>query len=76
MKKIIKRIEEEYDDKCTIRIKCNKAAKDELMPLLKELKYLGNVGASRSIEILDWDGDNKFGFDGDGPSTIYDIKEE
>lgn len=37
-----------------IVIECNGAAKDDLLPLLQELEYMGNVGSSRSLQIEDW----------------------
>jgi hypothetical protein len=43
--------------------------------LLYNLKMLGDNGASREINIDDWEyGQNKFGFDGDGIDKIYSLK--
>lgn len=56
-----------------IIIRCNQYAADELLPLLKELKSMTGKGCSRTIKIEDYDGNNSFGIDGDGPSTISEI---
>lgn len=55
----------------TIVIKCNSAGKNDLLPLLEEIKHLGSVGSSRTIKIVDEEG--VYGFDGDGPSRITSI---
>jgi hypothetical protein len=49
----------DYRDSVTLTIECNRAAADELLPLLKELKTLGNIGASRSIVIEYRTGESK-----------------
>lgn len=63
-------------DKMEITIECNRAAMDEIVPLLEEMKAMGSIGSSRSITIEDWseNGEAVHGFDGDGPSKISDIK--
>lgn len=62
------------DDAQTYTLKVND--KDgSLLKLLEGVKYLGDVGSSRSIMIEDMDeGKNKFSFDGDGADKIYDIQ--
>lgn len=63
-----------FNSESTIIIKCSVFAATELLPLLKELKLMGNVGCSRAIKIEDWEGKkNLFGFDGDEPSSIGSI---
>ena len=52
--------------------------KECLLPLLKQLKTMGDIGASRNIKIEDWNreedwGVNKFGMDGDGSHGISKI---
>jgi len=59
-----------------IIIECNEPAFRDLLPLLETLRRLGDIGASRSIVIEDYDGKNRFGFDGDGPSKIESIIEK
>jgi len=57
----------------------NEYAKDELVPLLEDLKSMGDMGASRSIILEDWGEDGgtvTHGFDGDGPSAIENIEVE
>jgi hypothetical protein len=56
-----------------IEIVCSREAEKALIPLLLELRKLGSVGASRSIEIKDWDGRTRFDFDGDGSCKIHSI---
>ena len=63
-----------FDSESTIVIKCSVYAATELVPLLKQLKLMGSIGSSRAIKIEDWDGENGFGFDGDGPSSIKSIE--
>ncbi|MBN2256691.1 MAG: hypothetical protein JW704_02555 [Anaerolineaceae bacterium] len=76
MRKLIKRLEEDYKTLHEVKVVLNESALGELMPLLNEVKRLGDVGASRTIKIEDWDGKNVFGFDGDGPSKIQSIEEK
>jgi len=64
----------EYRDTVTIGIKCNQAAADAILPLLKELRHMGNAGCSRGIKIEEYDGESNFGFDGDGPDRIESIE--
>ena len=66
-------------DDVTLTITLNRAALAEVKPLLEDLKELGDLGCSRAVIIEDWtrddDGGNTtHGFDGDGPSKIFDIK--
>lgn len=66
-------------DEVTLTITLNRAALAEIRPLLEDLQRLGDLGCSRSVIIEDWteddDGGNTtHGFDGDGPSKIFDIK--
>jgi hypothetical protein len=63
-----------YNDSVKLIIKCNRAAADSMIPLLKELKYMGRAGCSRGIEIKEYDGEHSFGFDGDGPDRIDSIE--
>jgi hypothetical protein len=65
---------EAVPERHTIEITCSAQAVEELVPLLRELEYLGGVGSSRGLEILDWDGNTNFGFDGDGNAKIDSIK--
>ena len=65
-----------YDQKRRIIIECNQAAFDDILPLLKEMKRMGDIGSSRSITIEHWDGKTNFGFDGDGPSQIESLVEK
>ena len=79
--KIMKTAKGDYKDKVRIIIDCNRSAADSLMPLLEQIKIMGNIGSSRSITIEDWNRDeewaeNGFGFDGDGPDRIDEIKLE
>ena len=46
---------------------------DELIPMLKEFQMMTSWGSSRTIKIEDWEGNNTFGIDGDGPSKITKI---
>ena len=57
-----------------IELEVSDQALEELLPLLKELKRMGSAGCSRNIVIEDYDGQSKFGFDGDGSSKITSIK--
>ena len=69
-------LEEIRDDtEHRIELTCTKQTIDTLVPLLKELRYLGRVGASRTVRIEDWDDNRRsqFGFDGDGADHIGDI---
>lgn len=64
-------------EEVTLTITLNRAALAEVKPLLEDLQAMGSQGCSRSIIIEDWgeDGGNTTrGFDGDGPSKIFDIK--
>lgn len=71
-------------EKFKIIIECNEPAKDSLEPLLKSLKYLGDLGCSRGILIEDAapelegekDLSDRHGFDGDGPDRITKITVE
>jgi 2'-5' RNA ligase len=66
------RLEEAASD-VTITFKASDEAAESIVPLLKELKKMGSQGSSRDIKIEDWDGRDRFGFDGDGASKIGDI---
>jgi len=61
-----------HDNK--IEIECSEFAAKQIYPLLKELKYMGDAGASRQVKIDNYDGEDKFGFDGDGSSKIGRIR--
>ena len=68
-------------EEVTLTITLNRAALAEVKPLLEDLQTLGSWGCSRSVVIEDWtredSGSSKnttHGFDGDGPSKIFDIK--
>lgn len=75
-------IEKRKKDSRTIVIKCSNQAFDELMKLLKQIEFFGNVGHSATIRTDPKYGEPKgdrskdFGFDGDGSSKIYSIKEQ
>lgn len=63
------------DDKThKIVIECNPSAKEDLEPLLAELMAMGDNGNTRSIYIEDWGENNRFEFDGDGPSRILNLE--
>jgi hypothetical protein len=61
------------DDATTYTLKVNDGDKS-LLKLLQAIQKLGAEGSSRSISIEDFEGPNKFGFDGDGADKIYDIQ--
>jgi len=61
---------EEKEGMHTIQLTVTDQALEELVPLLTELKRLGSMGCSRTIRIEDYEGQSKFGFDGDGSSKI------
>ena len=68
-------IGEEYKrDSHKIEIACSEQAAEELIPLLREFRTMGNQGSSRSVKIEDWDGKSNFGFDGDGAAQIASLK--
>lgn len=73
LEKVSKLRKAKFQDSVIITIKCNRSAADEIIPLLKEFKRMGNRGNSRGVTIEDYEGKNKFGFDGDGPSKIKSI---
>lgn len=76
-KLFVRQAKKDFHAEVTLTIRLNKAALAEVEPLLQELKRLGDLGSSRGITIEDWaeDGcEDQFGFDGDGPSKIFDIK--
>ena len=58
----------------TIILKVSDYAAEQLEPLLKEIKKMGDVGSSRSMKIEDWDGRTRFDWDGDGSSMIYSME--
>lgn len=67
----------DYNSPVRLVIKCNRAAADSMIPLLKEFRFMGNAGCSRSITIEDYgehERDHRFGFDGDGPDKIDSIE--
>ena len=61
---------EDYGHSNKIEIECSEFAAKQLYPLLRQLEYMGNAGASRKISIENYDGEDSFGFDGDGSSKI------
>jgi hypothetical protein len=67
------RIEERAGD-VKIEFTASDEGAESVVPLLKELRKMGQQGSSRNIKIEDWDGKSSFGFDGDGASKIGDIK--
>jgi hypothetical protein len=68
----IDRLDERQGD-VKIEFEASAEAAESVVPLLKELKKMGSQGSSRNIKIEDWEGRDKFGFDGDGASKIGDI---
>lgn len=65
------------NDSVKLVIKCNQSAAKSILPLLKELRFMGNVGCSRGIKIEDYsDHNDRFDFDGDGPDKIDTIELE
>ena len=67
----------DYNSPVKLVIKCNRAAADSMLPLLKEFRFMGNAGCSRSITIENYgehERDHRFGFDGDGPDKIDSIE--
>jgi hypothetical protein len=69
----INRLDERQGD-VKVEFEASDEAAESLVPLLKELKKMGSQGSSRDIKIEDWDGRDRFGFDGDGASKIGTIK--
>jgi hypothetical protein len=69
----INRLDERQGD-VKIEFEASDEAAESIVPLLKELKKMGSQGSSRDIKIEDWDGRDRFGFDGDGASKIGEIK--
>lgn len=63
------------DDTYFISFECNETAKDNLVPLLKYFKMMGNLGMTRDFVIDELD-DKWFTFDGDGPDRLDNIKVE
>jgi len=81
MEEEAKSINKAVKDSKTITIKCSKQASEDLIRLLEHLKVWGNIGHSGSILAdppygikVPKDG-KMFGFDGDGSSKIWSIKE-
>lgn len=67
----------QYEDPVKIIIETNHSTAVEcLLPLLKELKFMGDAGMSRSIKIEDYDGKNSFDIDDDGPHKISSMNME
>ena len=62
-----------YGEENTIEIECSPFGARQLIPLLKQLEYMGNVGASRRIKIDNYETDETFSFDGDGSAKIGGI---
>lgn len=62
--------DENFGHENKIEIECSELAAKQLVPLIKQLEYMGNAGASRTIRIENYDGEDTFGFDGDGSSKI------
>lgn len=62
------------DDEITVTVVVSRDGCHSLVQILKGLKYLGDVGASREV-VIDPDGDDTeiFGWDGDGSAHIYSI---
>lgn len=65
---------EDFGHENKIEIECSPFAAKQLIPLIKEIEYMGNIGASRQIKIDDYDNEDSFGFDGDGSSKIGSVK--
>jgi hypothetical protein len=67
---------ESYHDEVVLTVKCNRAAAEALEPLLDHIKKTGAIGHTFDI-VVDPDNSDyrkRFGFDGDGPDRIHDIK--
>jgi hypothetical protein len=62
--------------KIRIELEVTDQAEEQLIPLLEKLKHLGDIGASREIIVAPGDSEleEKFGFDGDGASSISSIR--
>jgi len=78
MKELIKSIiskivQSDYYDIVKIELEVTKSAADQLIPLLENLKTLGDVGGSREIIVSPNDNPQTFFFDGDGASKITKI---
>lgn len=67
---------ESYQDRMLLTVKCNKTAAEALEKLLTYVKQTGGIGHSFSIVVDPDDSEYRktFGFDGDGPDRIIDIK--
>jgi len=57
-----------------IEVTCSELAAETLVPLLRELQRVGAAGTTCEVEIDDWDGPDKFAFDGDGGARIESVK--
>lgn len=64
-----------HSSPCLISIRCTHSAKEALIPLLEDLKKMGDVGASRVYEIDDSEYQSH-SFDGDGSDQIFEISTE
>ena len=78
--KFLSERKEKSTDK-TIELVVTDQGAEEILPLLRELQRMGNMGCSRSLKIEDWghEGDkdakqSKFGWDGDGDAKIVTLK--
>jgi hypothetical protein len=68
---------EKYTDLYELRVVLNEAAIVKLRPLIDEIKYMCDVGASRTVKIEEWDERGRrdtFGFDGDGADEIKRVE--
>ena len=71
----------EYEQECPMKTKtlwrievvCSEGAKNDLMPLLKTFKTMGDLGSTRAFNIEGWK--DTYTFDGDGESHIKSISE-
>jgi hypothetical protein len=73
---IFKKAKRKATDSKTITITCTPFASEQLIGLLKQLKYFGSVGHSATVRTdPEYRSESKdFGFDGDGSSQIYSIE--
>lgn len=73
---VLKKAKKKTADSKTITIKCTPFASEQLVELLKQLRFFGNIGHSATVRTdPEYGSESKdFGFDGDGSSQIYSME--